>query len=112
MGRRSYVAGVARVTFVLAVLALCAVRPASAQSNTVSQTTCGGATGVGNCLTTGFLQDLTVNCQAGFPANQVSTALAQITDRNGPNRITLSGAGCGSWWWKTSGRWPRCCGAG
>lgn len=95
MSRRKYVAGVVRVTFVLAVLALCAGRPASAQSNTVSQTTCGGATGVGNCLTTGFLQDLTVNCQAAFPANQVSTALAQITDRNGPNRITLSGAGCG-----------------
>jgi hypothetical protein len=73
---------------------LLVVAPAAAQ-NTVNQTTCGGATGVGDCLTNGFLQDLTVNCAAGFPANQVSTVLAQITDRNGPNRITMSGGNCG-----------------
>jgi hypothetical protein len=77
-----------------AALVLVVAHPAAAQ-NTVNQTTCGGVSGVGSCLTNGFLQDLTVNCGAGFPANQVSTVLAQITDRNGPNRITLSGGNCG-----------------
>src|SRR5262245_25472476 len=78
--------------FVVAVAFI--AQPAAAQ-NTINQTACGGVTGVGTCLTSGFLQDLTVSCGAGFPANQVSTVLAQITDRNGPNRITLSGSGCG-----------------
>ena len=77
-----------------AALLLLAAHPAAAQ-NTVNQTTCGGATGIPNCVTNGFLQDLTVNCAAPFPANQVSTVLAQITDRNGPNRITMSGGNCG-----------------
>lgn len=77
-----------------AALLLVVAHPAAAQ-NTVNQTACGGVSGVGSCLTGGFLQDLTVDCQAGFPANQVDTVLAQITDRNGPNRITLSGSGCG-----------------
>src|SRR3954451_21328252 len=44
-----------------ATLLLVAAHPAAAQ-NTVNQTTCGGATGVPNCLTNGFLQDLTVVC--------------------------------------------------
>src|SRR5262245_20768164 len=57
-------------------------QPAAAQ-NTVNQTACGGVTGVGTCLTSGFLQDLTVSCGAGFPANQIDTALAKIKDRNG-----------------------------
>ena len=65
-----------------AALPLVVARPAAAQ-NTVDQTTCGGVSGVGSCLTNGFLQDLTVNCQAGGAESQVSTALAQITDRNG-----------------------------
>ena len=67
--------------------------PAAAQ-NTINQTTCGGVSGVDSCLTNGFLQDLTVNC-ANAHGTEVSTALAQITDRNGPNRITLSGGNCG-----------------
>jgi hypothetical protein len=74
-----------------AALLLVAAHPAAAQ-NTVNQTTCGGATGVPNCLTNGFLQDLTVIC-AG-QGLELGRALAQITDRNGPNRITLSG-NCG-----------------
>jgi len=74
-------------------LLLVGAHPAAAQ--TVNQTTCGGVNGVNSCLSNGFLQDLTVNCSAGFPANQVSTVLAQITDRNGPNRITMSGGNCG-----------------
>jgi hypothetical protein len=76
-----------------AVLLLVVANPAAAQ-NTVNQTTCGGVSGVDSCLTNGFLQDLTVNC-AGAHGTEVSTALAQITDRNGPNRITLSGGNCG-----------------
>jgi hypothetical protein len=67
--------------------------PAAAQ-NAISQTTCGGVSGVASCLTNGFLQDLTVDC-ANAHGTEVSTALAQITDRNGPNRITLSGGNCG-----------------
>ena len=67
--------------------------PAAAQ-NTINQTTCGGVSGPDSCLTNGFLQDLTVNC-ANVQGIEVSKALAQITDRNGPNRITLSGGNCG-----------------
>ena len=74
-------------------LLLVVAHPAAAQ-NTVNQTTCGGVSGVGSCLTNGFLQDLTVDC-ANAHGTEVSTALAQITDRNGPNRITLSGGNCG-----------------
>ena len=76
-----------------AALPLVVAHPAAAQ-NTVDQTTCGGVSGVGSCLTNGFLQDLTVDC-ANAHGTEVSTALAQITDRNGPNRITLSGGNCG-----------------
>jgi hypothetical protein len=76
-----------------AVLLLVVAHPVAAQ-NTVNQTTCGGVSGVDSCLTNGFLQDLTVNC-ANAHGTEVSTALAQITDRNGPNRITLSGGNCG-----------------
>ena len=86
--------GAARWCVALLLIVAYTADPAAAQ-NTISQTTCGGVSGVENCLTNGFLQDLTVNCQAGFPENQVDTVLAQITDRNGPNRITLSGPGCG-----------------
>lgn len=67
--------------------------PAAAQ-NTISQTTCGGANGVASCLTNGFLQDLAVDCTNAH-GTEVSTALAQITDRNGPNRLRLSGGNCG-----------------
>jgi hypothetical protein len=72
---------------------LVVAQPAAAQ-NTVSQTTCGGVSGVDDCLTNGFLQDLTVDC-SNANGTEVSTALAQITDRNGPNRIRLSGGNCG-----------------
>jgi hypothetical protein len=74
-------------------LPLLAAHPAAAQ-NTVSQTTCGGVSGVDSCLTNGFLQDLTVDCSNAH-GTEVSTALAQITDRNGPNRLRLSGGNCG-----------------
>jgi hypothetical protein len=90
MSHRRIAAGAARVAFVLTVLALCAIRPVSAQTNTISQTTCGGVTGVNSCLANGFLQDLVVDCSVVGPAGQIATALAQITDRNGPNRITVS----------------------
>jgi hypothetical protein len=85
--------GFARCSSVVLLLASCGAGTAVGQ-NTVSQTTCGGVSGVDSCLTNGFLQDLTVNC-AGAHGTEVSTALAQITDRNGPNRITLSGGNCG-----------------
>lgn len=71
------------------LFALAVARPGAAQ--TVSQTTCGGTNGISTCLTNGFLQDLTVDCTQAAPAGLVSTALAKITDRDGPNRITLSG---------------------
>jgi hypothetical protein len=66
--------------------------PAAAQ-NTINQTTCGGVTGVPSCQKPpyGFLQDIALDCSAGGVAPYVLTALAQITDRSGPNRITLSG---------------------
>ena len=83
------------LTAAFATALLFGVAPTASAQNTALQTTCGGASGVDSCLTSGFLQDLTVNCGAGYPANQVATALAQITDRNGPNRIRLSGSGCG-----------------
>jgi hypothetical protein len=71
------------------VLVFCSVNPASAQ--TVNQTTCGGTNGISSCLNVnGFLQDLTVDCSLAAPAGLVATALAQIADREGPNRITLS----------------------
>jgi hypothetical protein len=76
-----------------AALLLVAAHPAGAQ-NTVNQTTCGGVSGVDSCLTNGFLQDLAVDCSNAH-GTEVSTALAQITDRNGPNRIRLSGGNCG-----------------
>ena len=83
-----------RSTAALAAAFLFVVAHPAAAQNTVSQTTCGGVSGVDSCLTNGFLQDLTVNC-ANAHGTEVSTALAQITDRNGPNRITLSGGNCG-----------------
>src|SRR5262245_24440491 len=77
-------------TLAVVILALAAAIPAGAQ-NTINQTSCGGVTGVNSCLSGGFLQDLTVNCSMSGPAGQVNTTLAQITDRNGPNRIKVSG---------------------
>ena len=76
--------------FVLVLVSLWGFRPAAAQ-NTISQTTCGGVNGFNSCLTNGFLQDIAVDCNTSPPARFVQTALAQITDRSGPNRITLSG---------------------
>ncbi len=69
-----------------AALLLVVAHPAAAQ-NTINQTTCGGVTGVPSCWTNGFLQDIAVDCNTSF----VLTALAQIKDRSGPNRITVSG---------------------
>jgi hypothetical protein len=79
--------GVFAVLFLLVV----AAAPAAAQQNTINQTTCGGVSGFGSCLTNGFLQDLAVDCTVAGAAGQIGTALAQITDRAGPNRITVSG---------------------
>jgi len=39
-------------------------------------------------LSSNFLQDLAVNCATAGPDGRISTALARITDRDGPNRIT------------------------
>src|SRR5690349_6980525 len=78
-----------RLLVIIIVIALGAARSAGAQ--TVSQTTCGGTNGPGSCLSNGFLQDLAVDCSAVGAAGQINTALAQITDRSGPNRITVSG---------------------
>lgn len=72
--------------------------PARAQSITttvVNQTSCiQGSPGV-NCINGGSLQTLTVDCtgsaQTVSPFGKLSTALAAITDRNGPNTINISG---------------------
>jgi hypothetical protein len=77
------------LAFASLTLVLCAATQASAQ-NTVSQTTCGGVSGFGSCLTNGFIQDLAVDCSVLGPLGQIQTALAQITDRDGPNRIRVS----------------------
>ena len=87
MSRVSPLVGVALFA---TLLFFTAPRPAAAQ-NVLNQTTCGGTTGVGSCLTNGFLQDLAVDCSAPGAPGQISTALALITDRDGPNRITVSG---------------------
>jgi hypothetical protein len=80
------------LVFVAAVMAamLFAPRPAAAQvTTTINQTSC--ANGTGSCFNAnGFLQDLVVDCSQPGPAGKISTALASIADRNGPNRITIS----------------------
>jgi hypothetical protein len=70
------------------ILALCAAHTAAAQTTTINQTSC--INGTGNCLTGGFLQSLAVDCSIAGPARRISTALASIADRNGPNLITVS----------------------
>jgi hypothetical protein len=70
------------------VLILCGVRPAAAQTTTINQTSC--INGTGSCLTGGFLQSLAVDCSLAGAAGRISTALASIADRNGPNLITVS----------------------
>jgi hypothetical protein len=77
----------------LLIFAPWAVRPASAQvtTTTINQTSCVQGDSGGTCLTGGFLKDLSVNCGASGQARLISTALSQIEDRNGPNRITISG---------------------
>ena len=89
MGRGTFRTGLACWSLFVMALSFCVVRPAAAQ-NIVNQTTCGGATGTNSCVNAGgFLQDLIVDCSAPAPAGLVNTALAQITDRSGPNRITV-----------------------
>ena len=79
---------------VLGCLTLSALAPwtvpnASAQT-TLNQTTCVSDTG--NCVgPSGFIQDLAVNCAIAGAEGRVSTWLSRITDRSGPNRITISG---------------------
>ena len=75
--------------FASAVVALCAVGSAAAQTTTINQTSC--INGTGSCTPGGFLQDLAVDCSVAGSAGKLSTALASIADRNGPNRITLAG---------------------
>ena len=54
---------------------------------TLNQTTC--VSGPNSCLTNGFLQSINVDCELG---QSIANALASITDRNGPNRILISGS--------------------
>jgi hypothetical protein len=72
---------------VLAFVTVCGVLPAAAQTTTtINQTSC--INGTGSCLTDGVLQEIAVNCSAG---GKISTALASIADREGPNTINVSG---------------------
>src|SRR3954464_14551266 len=79
--------------FCILVLALSVLRwsPASAQNTTLNQTTCFGPGGPANCQAAGNLQTVVVDCNAG---GRIDTALASIQDREGPNRIQVSGT-CG-----------------
>jgi hypothetical protein len=84
------------LSFALAIVALCTAGTASAQTPTIlNQTTCVPAVFAqpgqpGSCVNAaGFLQDLNVDCS--IPGPNINLALATIQDRNGPNRITLSG---------------------
>jgi hypothetical protein len=76
-----------------------AVGTASAQvtTTTINQTPCiqGDTNPTGPCLTGGFLKDLTVDCSLSGAAGKISTALSNIQDRSGPNRITITGT-CGA----------------
>jgi hypothetical protein len=76
-----------------------AVGTASAQvtTTTINQTSCiqGDTNPTGPCLTGGFLKDLTVDCSLAGAAGKISTALSNIQDRSGPNRITVTGT-CGA----------------
>src|SRR5262245_37702391 len=83
--------GVGLLCLIAVVLAVGSVAPASAQVTTIiNQTSC--IPGTGSCLTNNFLQDLTVDCAAAGSAGRLSTALASLADRSGPNRISISGA--------------------
>jgi hypothetical protein len=64
--------------------------PAAAQNTINPQTTCFGPNGPASCgiPNNGNLQDLAVDCTAG---GRIDTALATIQDRDGPNRIRVSG---------------------
>jgi hypothetical protein len=70
------------------VLTFCLPSVAHAQT-TINQTSC--INGPGSCLTGGLLQSLVVDCSQPGAAGRISTALASIADRNGPNLITVSG---------------------
>ena len=83
----------------LAMVTLCNTRTASAQTPTqLNQTTCVPGAVVppgqaGSCVNaSNFLQDLAVNCATAGPDGRIATALAKITDRDGPNRITVTGS--------------------
>ncbi len=74
---------------VAAVVALFVPGTASGQT-TLNQTTCVPTGGLSpqNCLdAAGFKQSITVTCPSS-----INNALASITDRNGPNRIIISGS--------------------
>ncbi len=77
------------VIAVAVLLTLSAPGSASGQ-NPLPQTTCvpTGSVSPANCLdASGFKQSISVICPAS-----INNALAMITDRNGPNRITISGS--------------------
>jgi hypothetical protein len=77
------------VVAVAALLTLFVPGTAPGQT-TFNQTTCVPTGGVSpqNCLDpNGFKQSITVTCPSS-----ISNALASITDRNGPNRIIISGS--------------------
>ena len=82
---------VTRVSWCLAAMVLvllCTADNAAAQPEIINQTSC-----FASCTPPGvaFLTDVLVDCQAAAPDNSISRALARIPDRNGPNRIRLTG---------------------
>ncbi|MGC4084191.1 MAG: hypothetical protein QM736_19290 [Vicinamibacterales bacterium] len=68
----------------LAIVGIVSTRSLSAQT-TINQTSCSPTA---SCLSGGVLQSLTVDCSTG---GRISTALASLADRSGPNMITVSG---------------------
>jgi hypothetical protein len=90
-----------RITFALlgvvaATVLLTLSTPESASGQTtLNQTTCVTTGGISpaNCLdANGFKQSIAVTCGS---SPSIGQALASITDRNGPNRITIAGS-CGA----------------
>jgi hypothetical protein len=91
-----------RTTFALLGVVAAVLLPLSTPENASAQTihnqitcvTTGGGSPA-NCLdANGFKQSIAVTCPNAPGTPSIGQALASITDRNGPNRITITGTTC------------------